>query len=128
RNSHALLIVGLDDCTRQRMSRLVAKHQLQESVRLHGFADEADLPALMSGSQMLAFPSLAEGFGLPVLDAWATHTPVLTSSTTSLPEVAQDAAVLVDPANTTAIASGMNALLNDAARREALVALGKARL
>ena len=67
------------------------------------FAAEADLSALLSGATALCYPSLSEGFGLPVLDAFACGTPVITSSSTSLPEVAADAALLVDPTDVAAI-------------------------
>ena len=75
----------------------------------------------------LAFPSLSEGYGLPILDAWATGTPVLTSDQTSLPEVAGDAALLVDPADPAAIAFGMEQLLTDESLRRMLVAKGDLR-
>ncbi|PJF32981.1 MAG: glycosyltransferase family 1 protein, partial [Candidatus Thermofonsia Clade 1 bacterium] len=70
---------------------------LGERVVLAGFAAEADLPALYSGALCLVFPSLYEGFGLPVLEGMACGVPVLTSNVSSLPEVAGDAALMVDP-------------------------------
>ncbi len=97
RKKYQLLIVGLDGESHQQMRRRVVNLGLTESVMLFGFADEQDLATLLSAAWVLAYPSLSEGFGLPILDAWTTHTPVLTSDTTSLPEVAGDAALLVDP-------------------------------
>jgi glycosyltransferase involved in cell wall biosynthesis len=61
----------------------------------------------MSGARAFVFPSLYEGFGMPVLEAMASGTPVITSTTSALPEVAGDAALLVDPMDVTAIASAM---------------------
>ena len=69
---------------------------------------------------MLVYPSLYEGFGLPPLEAMACGTPVVTSSTTSLPEVAGEAALLVDPTDVEAIATAMAQLLDDASMRQRL--------
>ena len=89
---------------------------------------EADLSALLSAAEVLAFPSLAEGFGLPILDAWKTGAAVLTSDRTSLPEVAGDAALLVDPTDTDAIAAGLTRLMSDPAERARLVRRGALRV
>jgi len=97
-------------------------------VVLHGFADAADLPALLSGADALAFPSRSEGFGLPILDGFACGVPVLTGNRTSLPEVAGDAAVLVDPDSTDDIRDGLSRLLSDAGLRAELAAKGTERL
>lgn len=83
-----------------------------------------DLHRLMCGAVALIYPSLYEGFGLPVLEAMASGTPVLTSNTSSLPEVAGDAAICVDPLSVDAIAIGMRSLLSDEPRRAQLAALG----
>jgi glycosyltransferase involved in cell wall biosynthesis len=70
------------------------------------------------------FPSLYEGFGLPVLEAQACGCPVITSTTSSLPEVGGDAALLVDPGDASAIAAGMARVAADPALRETLIARG----
>lgn len=128
RRDWQLLIVGLDGPIYSDMEKRVRNLNLQASVRLHGFADGGDLPALLSGADVLAFPSLSEGFGLPILDAWATRTSVLTSNTTSLPEVAGDAALLVDPTDALAIANGLTRLLKDPHLRAELALRGEHRL
>ncbi len=98
---------------------------LGERVVLAGFAAEADLPALYSGALCLVFPSLYEGFGLPVLEGMACGVPVLTSNVSSLPEVAGDAALMVDPHSVEAIRAGLLTLLEeDSAARAARVARG----
>lgn len=97
---------------------------MEPFARLIGFADDADLPALYSGAACLAFPSLYEGFGLPVLEAMACGTPVVTSAVSSLPEVAGDAALLVDPTDQDAITAALRRLLDDAALRVTLVERG----
>ena len=81
--------------------------------RIHhlGFVSEIEKSALLSNCEMLVYPSLYEGFGLPVLEAMAAGVPVITSNLSSLPEVAGDAAVLVDPNSTDAIAAAMKQIL-----------------
>ncbi len=125
RDDWELLIVGLDEAGRDELRRTVHRLNVANSVHLHGFADEADLPGLLSVADVLAYPSLSEGFGLPILDAWATDTAVLSSNTTSIPEVAQDAAHLVDPVDTCAIAKGLRKLLGDRQYREELIQRGR---
>ena len=93
-------------------------------VILTGFVTQQDLPALYRQAEMLVYPSLYEGFGLPVLEAMACGTPVVTSNTTSLPEVAGDAALIVDPTNVTEIAQGLARLLEDAILRKSLQEAG----
>ncbi len=78
-----------------------------------GSMPEADLPALYSGATAFVFPSLYEGFGLPVLEAMACGTPVACSNTSSLPEVAGEAALLFDPADVESIAASLHCLLAD---------------
>ncbi len=72
-----------------------------------------DLPPLYSGAALLAYPSLYEGFGLPVLEAMACGTPVVASSTSATAEVAGDAALLVDPLDVDGLATAMRRLLSD---------------
>jgi glycosyltransferase involved in cell wall biosynthesis len=79
---------------------------------------EADLPALYSAATLFVFPSLYEGFGLPVLEAMACGVPVIGSNTSSLPEVTGDAALLVDPADVGALAAAITDLLENESRRE----------
>lgn len=93
-------------------------------VRFIGFAPDADLPALYSDAVAFAYPSLYEGFGLPLLEAMACGTPTLTSNVSCLPEVAGGASVLVDPFSVEAIAEGLRQCL---ANRNELVAKGFAR-
>jgi glycosyltransferase involved in cell wall biosynthesis len=94
-------------------------------VRFPGYIPDDDLPALLSGATAFVFPSLYEGFGIPVLEAGACGVPVITSNTSSLPEVAGDAALLVDPLDVDAIADAMYRLVTDADLRAELTRRGQ---
>ena len=93
---------------------------MTDRVRSLGFVPEEDLPALYSGADVFIYPSLYEGFGIPVLEALACGVPTITSNISSMPEVAGDAAELVDPQNTEAIANALQRLLTDRGLREEL--------
>jgi glycosyltransferase involved in cell wall biosynthesis len=99
-----------------------------EAVALPGYVSDVDLEGLYAAASSFAFPSLNEGFGLPVLEAMGRGLPVITSSVSSLPEVAGDAALLVDPTSIDQIADGVTRVLRDAPLRERLVAAGRRRL
>jgi glycosyltransferase involved in cell wall biosynthesis len=96
-------------------------------VVLTGYVRGKEKLALLSGAQVFAYPSLYEGFGLPVLEAFAASIPVLTSNISSLPEVAGDAAMLIDPLDPAAIADGLEQLCRDEDLRRVLSAAGTAR-
>ena len=89
-----------------------------------GYVDSADLPALYSAATVFVYPSLYEGFGMPVLEAMACGTAVITSNVASMPEVADDAAELVDPGNIDAIVDAMTKLLANRNLREDMIARG----
>jgi len=99
---------------------------LSGRVRFPGFVDDADLPALYTLATAFAFPSWYEGFGIPVLEAMACGTPVVTADNSSLPEAAGDAALLVDAADTDALAGSLFRLLADEALRARLLPVGQA--
>ena len=96
-------------------------------VILPGFIAPEDLPALYAGATALACPSLAEGFGLPVLEAMACGTPVVCARAGALPEVAGDAALYVNPSDVADIAAGLERVLEDETLRRSLAARGVAR-
>ncbi len=122
-----LALVGAGGWQPDRLRAALAGIRACDRVRLLGYVDDADLSPLMSGSLGLAFPSLHEGFGLPALEAMACDTPVLTSNTSSLPEVVGAAALLVDPLDVAAIADGLGRLAEDADLRQQLGDRGLAR-
>jgi glycosyltransferase involved in cell wall biosynthesis len=96
-------------------------------VRTIGAVPGDDLPALYSGAEALVYPSLIEGCGLPVLEAMRCATPVLTSHTSSLPEVGGDAVLYVDPRRLDEIAAGLLRLASRPELRAALAARGRGR-
>lgn len=106
------------------LMELIDHYQLRERVIFIGRVAESDLPGLYKGALALLFPSLYEGFGLPVIEAMACGCPVLTSNTTSLPEVAGEAALLVDPTSVQEIAGGISAICGDEALRVVMVGKG----
>jgi glycosyltransferase involved in cell wall biosynthesis len=101
---------------------------VRRRVRFTGYVSEDDKRALLAGAEVLAYPSRYEGFGFPVLEGFAAGVPVLTSTASSLPEVAGDAALLVDPTDPGAIAEGLERLLGDEALRSRLRAAGRLRV
>ena len=93
-----------------------------------GYLSDADRRALLSGAELLAYPSRYEGFGFPILEAFAVNVPVLTSNRSSMPEVAGNAALLIDPDEPASIAKGLDELLGDDDLRNVLRASGMARV
>jgi glycosyltransferase involved in cell wall biosynthesis len=92
-----------------------------------GYVPDEDLPVLYAGAAAFAYPSLYEGFGLPILEAMACGCPVVTSNCSSMPEVAGEAAQLVDPFSIESIAHGLAAVLGDASRSDELRRRGRER-
>ena len=109
-----LFIAGDDVHKYLSLRRAVETAGVRHDVRFFGFVPDVTLSALYRMASVFAFPSLYEGFGLPPLEAMACGTPVVTSRLSSLPEVVDDAAVLVDPYDPEAIAAGIESVLDDA--------------
>ena len=102
----------------------LAEQSRSAGVTLPGFIAQQDLPTFYRQAEMLVYPSLYEGFGLPPVEAMACGTPVVTSNTTSLPEVVGEAGLTVDPTRTEEIAKAMARLLDDASLRRRLQQAG----
>lgn len=99
---------------------------LRERVRWLGYVADSDVAALYSGALAFVFPSLYEGFGFPVLEAMRCGTPVICSNASSLPEVADEAALLVNPLDVKHIAEGIRQVVTDSTLRNALIERGRA--
>jgi len=106
----------------------IERLDLSEAVLLTGYVRKEDLPALYAGAMVFLFPSLYEGYGMPILEAMTCGTPVLTSNVTSLPEVAGDAAIQVNPLDVEAIAQGILRLVGDSELREEYIRKGLERV
>jgi glycosyltransferase involved in cell wall biosynthesis len=124
---HALVIAGREGWLFEGIYEQVKQERLTEQIRFPGFVADADLPALYTLADVLAFPSLYEGFGLPPLEAMACGTPVVASDNSSLPEAVGAAALLVSAEDTEGLADAMARVLCDADLRGRLIELGRLR-
>jgi glycosyltransferase involved in cell wall biosynthesis len=126
---HDLVIAGAEaDVTVADLVEVARRAGIADRVRLLGAYPQEHLPALIANADAMAYPSLYETFGHPVLEAFAFARPLLTSNAGGASEVAADAAVKVDPASVESISSGLADLLTDRSLRESLVAEGTKRL
>jgi glycosyltransferase involved in cell wall biosynthesis len=117
---HTLVLAGMKGWMNGDLFDAIRSLGLESKVILTGFIAEEDKPYLISGAELFAYPSLYEGFGMPILEAMACGTPTLTSNTSSMPEVAGDAVLIVDPYNVEDIVSGLRRLLSDAELRDSI--------
>jgi glycosyltransferase involved in cell wall biosynthesis len=124
---HALVLAGARGWQFEPIFRLVQELDLEEHVRFPGFVPFEEQALWYSSAAVFAFPSLYEGFGLPLLEAMTCGTPVVASDTSSLPEVVGDAGLLVDPCDVDGLASALQAVLEDESQRAALARAGLAR-
>lgn len=105
-----LVIAGRVGWLSEPLAQEINRLGLTDRVHLVGYVADAELPGLLAQARGFVFPSLYEGFGMPVLEAMASGTPVVCSNTSALPKVAGDAAILVDPLDVAAIAAGITML------------------
>jgi glycosyltransferase involved in cell wall biosynthesis len=125
---HRLVLVGGTTAwLREDIFAAARASRYGDDIVFTGYVPDDDLVALYNAADLFVSPSLFEGFGLPPLEAMACGTPVVTSNTTSLPEVVGDAALMVDPLDVEALAGAMNAVLADEALRARLSQWGLAR-
>lgn len=122
-----LVLAGPRSWKQTPIENIVSELGLSEHVHLTGPLTDKELPALYNGAMLFAFPSLYEGFGMPVLEAMACGTPVITSNVSSLPEVAGDAGIMVDPEDVDALTEAIRRIVSDCSLREKLRELGLVR-
>lgn len=124
RARHPLVLAGGKGWLSEALERRLAPLERAGEVRRLGYVTQADLPYLYAGAWAFAYPSFYEGFGLPLAEALATGVPSLTSNRSSLPEVAGDAALQIDPENTDALRDALRQLLEDQPLRARLTREG----
>jgi len=125
---HELVIVGPKGWRCRGIFSLAKSEHLRDRVRFLEYVPDLELPALYRLASFLAYPSFHEGFGLPITEAFAVGTPVLTSKGSSMGEIAGPAALLVDPENSDDLANGLLTLCTDGAMRKRLSVLGTGRV
>lgn len=123
-----LVVAGHAGLGQEHLVEQVAALGVIDSVRFTGWVENEDLEGLYAVADVFAYPTLREGFGLPVLEAMARNTPVVCSNTSSVPQVAGDAAIKFDPTDTAAIGAAIKQVLGDAALADDLRARGDARV
>jgi len=122
----SLVIVGGRGWQVEPILAEIERQKLAARVHLPGFVADADLPALYSAAALFVYPSLYEGFGLPVLEAMACGAPVIAANRSALPEVVGNAGLLIDPYNVDELAAAINRLLGDGSLRAQLATAGRA--
>jgi glycosyltransferase involved in cell wall biosynthesis len=127
-NEEKLVLVGMRNWRSSAVHRLVCELGLSKKVLFAGYVSEELLAWLYKSSSCFVHPTIYEGFGHPVLEAMACGTPVVTSACTSIPEVAGDAAMLVDPTSEKSIGHALVRLLQDESLRRRLIQRGRERV
>jgi glycosyltransferase involved in cell wall biosynthesis len=119
-DSPPLVIVGQRDFRHDAVFETIAALGLNDRVKVLEKVSDTQLPAVLRHAQVFAYPTHAEGFGMPVLEAMASGVPVITSNTTSLPEVAGNAALLIHPSDVQGLSAALNEVLKDERRAQAM--------
>lgn len=123
-----LLVADLKPEAAQAVLQQIGSPELLPLLRLPGYIPNSDLPAIYNGASAFLYTSLRESFGIPLLEAMACGTPVVTSNTSAIPEIAGPGAILVDPTSPTAIADALLRIENDPQYRDAQIAYGLERV
>lgn len=124
RKTYSLVIVGHYGKGSDSLVKAIHKAEREGWCKWLGYLPDDDLRSLLQSATLLVFPSLCEGFGLPILEAFASKVPVVASNTSSIPEVAGDAAILVDPLDSADIASAITKIIEDKEFTETLIQKG----
>lgn len=121
---YKLVMLDYEESALQAILTEIGHPEMRPDIHLTGYVVNTDLPAIISQSTIFLYPSLRESFGIPILEGMACGVPVITSNTSSMPEVAGDAALLVDPQNSNEIKAAIEEILNDSALRNRLIEKG----
>ncbi len=120
-----LVIVGSPDRDAERIRQRIREQGIESRTVMLGFASDAELPGIVAGAEVLVFPSLFEGYGMPVIEAMAAGTPVIASSDPSINEAAGDAAVRFDPRDAGGLADALSKVLRSEGERRRLATAGR---
>jgi glycosyltransferase involved in cell wall biosynthesis len=123
-DDRSLVIAGVNDTYKTTLLQQIGSSPFKQRIKILPFVDDADLVAIYNAADLLLYPSLYEGCGFPVLEAMACGTPVIASNLTSIPEVAGDAAILIDPMDIDGITSALVQLSTDRDLRQRLIDRG----
>ncbi len=121
---HQLVLAGADWTRAEEVHKAASESPVRDDILFTGYVSSRDLPELYCGADMLVFPSLFEGFGIPILEAMSCGVPVACSNTSSMPEIAGDAAALFDPLDPNSIAHGVLGVLSSADARKRMAQKG----
>jgi glycosyltransferase involved in cell wall biosynthesis len=124
KSDHQLIVVGLPQSEKNHFTKQVQKLGISSNVTFLGFVSEDELIALYNRAEIMLYPSLYEGFGVPILEAMACGTPVIGSTSASIPEIAGNAAVLIDPTNLEQLYSSIHKLSSNKKLRDELSSKG----
>jgi glycosyltransferase involved in cell wall biosynthesis len=119
-----LVCTGTLKDAQSEIMNLVKKHRLERQVNFLGYCPSIDMPSLYEGAFGMIFPSIFEGFGIPLLEAMWCSCPIACSNETSLPEIAGEAAIMFDPQSIEEIANALYRLLTESETRKELVEKG----
>jgi len=126
-SDHQLVLAGRASWHTEEVFKAIAQSQWKDSIHLPGYIATADATTLVASAEAMIYPSLYEGFGLPLVEAMACGVPVICSNVSSLPEVAGDAALLFDPYDVEHLSHHMISLAKEESLRDKLIALGNER-
>lgn len=126
RITHKLVLAGRPKFGFDKVEKAIAElpKEIRDDIILPGYVPDDKLPILLREADLFLFPTFFEGFGMPILEAFASGVPVVASNTTSIPEVAGDAAILINPYKPLEIASGCSKLINKPDLRRRMISLG----
>ncbi|WP_252221735.1 MULTISPECIES: glycosyltransferase family 1 protein [unclassified Clostridium] len=121
KNNIKLVLAGKKGWLYDDIFKLIKEFGIEDNVIFTDYVDDKDKPALYQGAKLFLFPSLYEGFGIPLVEAMASRTPVITSNSSSLPEVAGEAAIITAPLDYKEISKSIERVLNDSELREKMI-------
>lgn len=124
RKNYQLVLVGMTGWVITDLFKDIATSDIKDNILITGYVPNAELAPLYTGAELFVFPTLYEGFGLPVLEAMQCGCPVITSNTSSIPEVAGDAAVMIDPEDSAALSVAMERILTQDSLKKQLARKG----